>query len=123
MKTIKTDGAPKPIGPYSQAIESDGFLFLSGQIGLDPGTGELGGDIRQQTYQVMKNINAVVEAGGCTLKNIVKTTIYLKSISDFAEVNSVYSEYFAENPPARTTIEVSSLPRNALIEIEVIANR
>lgn len=123
MKVLRTQGAPQPIGPYSQGIEIDGFLFLSGQIGLEPETGRLVDGLAQQTHQVMKNISAVLQSVGCSFSSVVKSTVYLKNMNDFAEFNKIYSEYFSENPPARTTVEVSALPRNALIEIEITAHK
>ncbi len=123
MKVIRTKDAPQPIGPYSQGIEVDGFLFLAAQIGLKPETGEMTDGLTQQTHQVMKNISAVLQSVGYSFSNVVKSTIYLQSINDFAEFNKIYSEYFKENPPARTTVEVSALPRNALIEIDIIAHK
>ncbi len=123
MKVIDAKGAPQPIGPYSQGIEAGGFLFLSGQIGLNPHTGELASGLVQQVHQVMNNIHAVLKSEGCSFSNVVKSTIFLKNIGDFAEFNKIYSEYFKQDPPARTTLEVSALPRNALIEIDVIAHK
>ena len=123
MRVLHSKDAPQPIGPYSQGIEVDGFLLLSGQIGLKPETGEMADTLAQQTIQVMKNISAVLESAGCSFSNVIKSTIYLKDISTFAEFNKIYSEYFPVNPPARTTVEVSSLPRNALIEIDIIAHK
>jgi 2-iminobutanoate/2-iminopropanoate deaminase len=123
MKVLHTPGAPEPIGPYSQGIELDGFLFLAAQIGLNPETGQMAEGLVQQTNQVMKNISAVLESVGCSFSNVVKSTVYLKNMNDFSEFNKIYSEYFSENPPARTTVEVSALPRNALIEIEITAHR
>jgi len=123
MKVLHTQDAPEPIGSYSQGIEIDGFFFLSGQIGLHPEGGELESSLSQQARQAMKNISAVLESVGCSFSNVVKSIIYLKNIADFAEFNKIYSEYFKENPPARTTVEVSALPRNALIEIDIIAHK
>ena len=123
MGILRTKSAPQPIGPYSQGIDMDGLLFLSGQIGLSLETGEMVDGLANQTHQVLKNIAAVLEAGGCTLSNVIKSTIYLKNMSNFSEFNKIYAEYFKENPPARTTVEVSALPRNALIEIEIIAHK
>jgi len=121
-KVIHTDKAPKAIGPYSQASQAGDFLFLSGQIPLDPKTGELvNGDIREQTQQVLENIKGILESQGLRMKNVVKSTIFLKDIANFSQVNEVYATYFASSPPARSTVEVSKLPRNAEIEIEVIA--
>jgi 2-iminobutanoate/2-iminopropanoate deaminase len=119
---VLTDRGPKPIGPYSQAIKSGGFLFASGQVALDPATNEfLGGDIRQQTERVLENVKGIIEAAGCHLHRVVKTTVYLKSMNDFAAMNEVYAKYFSAAPPARSTVEVSRLPKDALVEIEVIA--
>ena len=121
-KVIHTEKAPKAIGPYSQAIQAGSFLFLSGQIPLDPKTGELvKGDIRQQTKQVLENLKGVLESEKLEMKDVVKVTIFLKDIGDFNQVNEVYATYFPSSPPARSTVEVSKLPRNAEIEIEAIA--
>jgi len=121
-KVIQTEKAPKAIGPYSQAIQAGSFLFLSGQIPLDPKTGELvKGDIRQQTKQVLENLKGVLESEKLEMKDVVKVTIFLKDIGDFNQVNEVYATYFPSSPPARSTVEVSKLPRNAEIEIEAIA--
>ena len=119
---VLTDKGPKPIGPYSQAVKSNGFLFASGQVALDPRNNEfLGGDIRQQTERAMENIKAVVEAAGSNLHHIVKTTVFLKDMNDFAAMNEAYGEYFTAAPPARSTVQVARLPKDALVEIEVIA--
>jgi len=119
---VHTDRGPKPIGPYSQAIKANGFLYLAGQVALDPKTGELtGSDIRQQTERVMENMKGVLEAGGANLAHVVKTTVYLKDLNDFAAMNEVYARYFTLAPPARSTVEVSRLPKDALLEIDVIA--
>ena len=119
---VLTDRGPKPIGPYSQAIKSNGFLFASGQVALDPVTNEfVGGDIRQQTERVLENVKGVIEAAGCHLHRVVKTTVFLKNMSDFAAMNEVYAKYFPLAPPARSTVEVARLPKDALVEIEVIA--
>lgn len=123
MTTIQTKGAPEPIGPYSQAIEIDGFVLLSGQIGLHPETGQLADGLTEQTDQAMKNISAILQSSGLSLANVVKSTIYLKNISNFVEFNKIYAIYFKESPPARTTVEVSALPRNALVEIDIIAHK
>ena len=121
-KVIQTDKAPQAIGPYSQAIQAGNFLFLSGQIPLDPKTGELvKGDIRQQTQRVLENIKGVLESQKLGMENVVKVTIFLKDIGNFNQVNEIYATYFPSSPPARSTVEVSKLPRNADIEIEVIA--
>ena len=121
-KTILTSQAPKPIGPYSQAIAAKGFLFLSGQIPTDPATGKLAqGDIRAQTERVLKNLEAVLWEAGASLPRVVKTTIFLTDMNNYAAVNEVYARYFPEAPPARSTVQVTSLPGGANIEIEVIA--
>ncbi len=119
---IYTDHAPKPVGPYSQAVRVNNLLFCSGQIAIDPKTNEVkAGDIRAQAKLVLDNIKGVLSASGATLDNVIKTTIFLKKMSDFANVNEVYGEYFTKNPPARSTIEVSALPKGVDVEIEVIA--
>ena len=121
-KVIQTEKAPKAIGPYSQAIQAGSFLFLSGQIPLDPKTGELvKGDIRQQTKQVLENLKGVLESEKLEMKDVVKVTIFLKDIGNFNQVNEVYATYFPSSPPARSTIQVAKLPRDAEIEIEAIA--
>ncbi len=118
---VLTDKGPKPIGPYSQAVKSGGFMFASGQVALDPKTNEFfGGDIRQQTERVMENIKAIVEAAGSNLHHVVKTTVFLKNMNDFGAMNEIYAKYFAAAPPARSTVEVARLPKDALVEIEVI---
>jgi 2-iminobutanoate/2-iminopropanoate deaminase len=119
---VHTDRGPKPIGPYSQAIKASGFLFLSGQVALDPKTGELtGSDIRQQTERTLENVKGVLEAAGSNLHHVVKVTVFLKDMNDFAPMNEVYGRYFSVAPPARSTVQVSRLPKDALLEIEVIA--
>jgi 2-iminobutanoate/2-iminopropanoate deaminase len=119
---VLTDKSPRPIGPYSQAVKSNGFLFASGQVALDPRSNEfLGGDIRQQTERAMENIKAVVEAGGSNLHHVVKANVYLKDMNDFAAMNEVYGKYFTAAPPARSTVQVARLPKDALVEIDVIA--
>jgi len=121
-KIIHTERAPKAIGPYSQAIRAANFLFLSGQIPLDPGTGELvKGDIDQQTKQVLENIKGILESQKLGMEDIVKVTIFLKDIGKFNQVNEVYGTYFPSSPPARSTVEVVRLPRDAHIEVEAIA--
>ena len=124
MKDIVfTDKGPKPIGPYSQAVKSNGFLFISGQVSLEPRSNEfVPGDIRQQTERVMENIKGILEAGGVNLNHVVKTTVFLKDMSDFAAMNEVYAKSFAAAPPARSTVQVARLPKDALVEIEVIAS-
>ena len=119
---IATGKAPRAIGPYSQAIRAGGFVFCSGQIPLDPATGELvGGGIEAQTERVMDNISAVLAAAGLTFGDVVKSTIYLVDLQDFAPVNEVYGKRFPADPPARSTVEVRGLPKGARVEIEVMA--
>lgn len=121
-KIINTSNAPEPIGPYSQAVQAGPFLFCSGQIALDPMTGQISGtDVKAQAIQVMKNIEAVLTAGGLKFENVVKTTIFLTSMSDFPTVNEVYGRYFLSETPARSTVEVSGLPKGVCVEIEVVA--
>src|SRR4029077_18367206 len=121
-EVLATKDAPQAIGPYSQAIKANGFVFCSGQIALDPATGQVvAGDIRQQTERVLKNLTAVVAAAGSSLDRAVKTTVFLKSMKDFAAMNEVYATFFKTNPPARTTVEVAQLPRGVLVEIDLIA--
>jgi 2-iminobutanoate/2-iminopropanoate deaminase len=119
---IQTDNAPKAIGPYSQAIKANGFVYASGQIPLDPATMQIiEGGIREQTDRVMNNLSAVLKAAGSSLDQVVKTTVFLADLGDFAEMNEVYGRYFGEVPPARSTVQVSRLPRDVRIEIDVIA--
>ncbi|OGP89280.1 MAG: hypothetical protein A2031_08630 [Deltaproteobacteria bacterium RBG_19FT_COMBO_43_11] len=110
-------------GPYSAAVEADGFIFISGQIPIEPSTGKMIQDIKKATRQVLTNIQTILQTAGLKMTNIVKTTIFLKKMEDFALVNEIYAEFFPQEPPARSTIEVSSLPKGALIEIEAIAAR
>ena len=119
---VQTDKAPKAIGPYSQAVKANGFVFASGQVPLDPATGEIvQGDIAIQTERVLNNLKAVLEAAGSSLDRVVKTTVFLADLADFGEMNKAYGRFFGEIPPARSTVEVSRLPRDARIEIDVIA--
>lgn len=119
---VETDTAPKAIGPYSQAVGYNGLYFLSGQIPVVPDTGEIiEGGIQAQTRQVIENLRAVLQAAGLELSHVLKTTIYLKNMTDFAIVNGIYAAFFDENPPARATVEVSRLPKDVLIEIDLIA--
>jgi 2-iminobutanoate/2-iminopropanoate deaminase len=119
---IVTDRGPKAIGPYSQAVKSKGFLFVSGQIAIDPGTQQLvEGDIAKQTERVMENLKGIVEAGGSSLDHVVKTTVYLSDMNEFAAMNAVYGRYFPTAPPARATVQVARLPRDVRVEIELIA--
>ncbi len=122
IETVATDRGPKAIGPYSQAIRANGFVFLSGQIPLDPKTQQVvEGDAAVQTERVLENLRAVVEAAGSSIQRVVKTTVFLADMNDFAAMNEVYSRYFVTHPPARSTVEVSRLPRDARVEIDLIA--
>ncbi len=119
---VLTDRGPKPIGPYSQAIKSNGFLFVSGQVALDPRTGEfVGTEVRAQTERVMENLRAILEAAGVAFNHVVKTTVYLKDMNDFTTMNEVYARYFTAAPPARSTVQAARLPKDALVEIDVVA--
>ena len=121
-EVVLTARGPKPIGPYSQAVKSNGFVFVSGQIALDPLTGEFAGkDVRQQTERVLENLKVILEASGSSLKNVVKTTVFLKDMNDFPAMNEAYGKYFSANPPARSTVQAARLPKDALVEIDVIA--
>jgi 2-iminobutanoate/2-iminopropanoate deaminase len=120
---ILTTRGPKPIGPYSQAIKSNGILFVSGQVALDPQSGEfVGADVRQQTERVLENVKGILEAAGASFHHVVKTTVFLKDMNDFAAMNEVYARYFSTVPPARSTVQAARLPKDALVEIEVIAS-
>jgi 2-iminobutanoate/2-iminopropanoate deaminase len=122
MKTIHTKNAPEPIGPYSQAIQAGGFVFVSGQVGKDPVTGAMKNEtIQVEALMVMTNVKNVLEAAGLTMANIVKTTIFLSNMDDFSQVNEVYGSFFTGNYPARETVQVSRLPLNANIEVSVVA--
>jgi 2-iminobutanoate/2-iminopropanoate deaminase len=122
IKTIATDKAPAAIGPYSQAVSANGLLFCSGQIALDPKSGNIvGATAAEQATQVMKNLAAVLEAGGSKLGQVVKTTIFLKNMADFAAVNEIYAKAMGDHRPARATIEAARLPKDALVEIDCIA--
>ncbi|HXZ78289.1 MAG TPA: RidA family protein [Terriglobales bacterium] len=121
-QVIATREAPQAIGPYSQAIKAGGLLFTSGQIAIDPATGQvLNGTIAEQTERVLRNINALLWAAGTEMDRVIKTTVYLKNMSDFAAMNEVYARFFSQNPPARSTVEAARLPREVLVEIDVIA--
>jgi 2-iminobutanoate/2-iminopropanoate deaminase len=123
-KVISTLQAPKAIGPYSQAIAAGDFVFTSGQIALDPATQQMvDGDVRAQAERVMKNLEGVLEAAGCTFAHVVKTTIFLADLNDFAAVNEIYGKRFAGAPPARSTVQVAALPKGARVEIEMVAIR
>lgn len=119
---IKTPRAPAAIGPYSQGVRAGGFIFISGQIPLDPTSGEVvNGDVAQQTDRVMRNIRAILDDSGGTLEDVVKTTIFLADMNDFATVNEVYGRYFSSEPPARATVQVARLPKDVKVEIEAVA--
>lgn len=119
---ISTPDAPKAIGPYSQAIRSNGFVFVSGQVAIDPATQQvINGDIAVQTERVIKNLAAILKAAGSALDKVVKSTVFLKNMADFASMNDVYGKHFTGAPPARSTVEAARLPKDVLVEIEVIA--
>jgi len=121
-EVVSTPDAPKAIGPYSQAIKAGGFVFTAGQVALDPATGQVvPGDIAEQTERVMKNLAAVLQAAGSGLEKVARCTVFLKSMNDFAAMNEVYARYFTAAPPARSTVEVARLPKDALVEIDLIA--
>lgn len=121
-ESVQTENAPKAIGPYSQAIKANGMLFASGQVPIDPATGEIIiGTIGEQTERVFRNLQAVLEAAGTSFDKVVKTTVFLADLKDFAEMNQAYAKFFAEAPPARSTVEVSRLPKDARVEIDLIA--
>ena len=122
IEPVATDRGPKAIGPYSQAIKANGFVFISGQIPLDPATQQLvEGDVAAQTERVLENLKAIVEAAGSSIQRVVKTTVFLADMNDFAAMNDVYSRYFVAHPPARSTVEVARLPRDVRVEIDLIA--
>ncbi|MGQ0563378.1 MAG: RidA family protein [Gemmatimonadota bacterium] len=121
-KRVETPNAPAAIGPYSQAIIANGFVYTAGQIPLDPATGQLvEGDVTQQTRRVMQSLQAILEAAGASLRTVVKTTVFLQDMNDFAAMNAVYAEYFGEHKPARSTVQAARLPRDVRVEIEAIA--
>ncbi len=124
MRTpVLTEGAPAAIGPYSQAVRSGGFLFCSGQVALDPATGRMvEGGIEAQTARVLRNLAAVLDAGGASLSSVVKTTVYLADLADFRKMNQVYATFFPEDPPARATVQAAKLPADALVEIDAVAS-
>jgi 2-iminobutanoate/2-iminopropanoate deaminase len=120
--TVSTSGAPRAIGPYSQGIRAGGFLFTAGQVGFDPASGELvDGGITEQTDRVLQNIRAILQAAGCDLSSVVKTTVFLVDMADFTAMNEVYAAAFADHRPARSTVAVAALPRGARVEIEAVA--
>ncbi len=120
-RAISTNDAPGAIGPYSQAIATDGFLFCSGQLGLDPGTGELLEGVEAQTERSLRNLTAVLDSAGLTWSDVLKTTIFLVDMVDFATVNGIYARFMADPPPARSTVAVAALPKGGRVEIEVVA--
>jgi 2-iminobutanoate/2-iminopropanoate deaminase len=121
-ETISTKDAPQAIGPYSQAIRANGFVFTAGQVAIDPATQQLiGSDVASQTERVLKNLLAILKAAGTGLEKVVRSTVFLKDMNDFAAMNQVYARYFDANPPARSTVQVARLPKDALVEIDVIA--
>ncbi len=123
-KVINSNNAPKAIGPYSQAIEEGGFVFTSGVLPIDPITSEIfSGDVQVQTELILKNLENILKEAGCTLKNVVKTTVYMTDLTKFAEMNAVYASFFKENPPARSTVQVVALPKGSVVEIEAIAKK
>ena len=122
-QAISTTGAPGAIGPYSQAIAADGLLFCSGQLGLDPATGNLVEGVEAQADRALRNLGAVLDAAGVTFSDVVKTTIFLTDMDDFATVNAVYARFAPDPPPARSTVAVAALPKGALVEVEAIARR
>ena len=120
--TVLTDRGPRPIGPYSQAVRANGFLFVSGQVALDPRTGAMAGpDVQEQTERTLENLKGILEAAGSNLHHVVKTTVFLRDMNDFAAMNEVYARYFTAAPPARSTVQVSRLPKDALVEIDAVA--
>ena len=121
MKKINTSEAPEPVGPYSQAIRAGDFLFISGQIPLNPQSRKIEGNIKEQTERVIKNIEAILKAENSSLEDVVKVTVYLKDLKEFGEMNEIYERYFGNSKPARVTVEVSGLPKNARIEMDAIA--
>ncbi len=121
-EVIATENAPRAIGPYSQAIRANGFVFVSGQVAIDPATQQVtSGDVAVQTERVLRNLSGILQAAGCGLENVVRTTVFLKNMGDFAAMNEVYARYFSSAPPARSTVEAARLPKDVLVEIDVIA--
>lgn len=123
-KIISASGAPKAIGPYSQAVEDGGFIFTSSMLPMDPVTGEIySGDVQVQTELILKNLENILKEAGCSLKNVLKTTVYMTDLTKFAEMNATYETFFKENPPARTTVQVNGLPKGSVVSIEAIAKK
>ncbi len=122
-QAVSAPGAPAPVGPYSQAIISNGFIFLSGQIALDPDTGRvIAGGVAAETGRILENLGSVLQAAGSSISKVVKATVYLQRMEDFAQMNETYARFFPDTPPARTTIQAGALPRGALVEIDLIAS-
>jgi len=119
--TIHTEHAPAAVGPYSQAIKTDGLIFVSGQLGLDPQSGQLRDGLEAQAEQILENLSAILDCAGCTMESIVKTTIFLVDMADFVKVNEIYGKVFSDTPPARSTVQVAALPLGGMVEIEAIA--
>ncbi len=123
-KIISSSHAPKAIGPYSQAVEDGGFIFTSSVLPIDPVTGEVfSGDVQVQTEIILHNLENILKEAGCTLKNVVKTTVFMTDLTKFAEMNATYETFFKENPPARTTVQVTALPKGGVVQIEAIAKK
>jgi len=121
-EVVSTKEAPQAIGPYSQAIKANGFVFVSGQVAIDPATQQvIAGDVAAQTHRVLRNLSEILEAAGSGLATVVRSTVFLKNMGDFAAMNEVYGKYFSSAPPARSTVEVARLPKDVLVEIDVIA--
>lgn len=121
-QVISTNDGPKAIGPYSQAIKANGFVFISGQVAIDPANQQvISGDVSVQTERVLKNLSGILKAAGSSLEKVVRSTVFLKNMGDFAAMNEVYGRYFTSEPPARSTVEVARLPKDVLVEIDVIA--
>lgn len=122
-KTVTANGAPKAIGPYSHAVSAGNFLYTSGQLGIEASTGNLvEGGVQAQTRTALENLGKVLSAGGCGYQDVVKTLVFLKDMNDFAEVNAIYAEFFPQEPPARSAVQVAALPKGALVEIEAVAS-
>ncbi len=123
-KIISSAHSPRAIGPYSQAVEDGGFVFTSGILPMDPVTGEIySGDVQVQTELILNNLSAILKEAGCTLKNVVKTTVFMTDLTKFAEMNATYASFFTENPPARSTVQVTALPKGSVVQIEAIAKK
>jgi 2-iminobutanoate/2-iminopropanoate deaminase len=120
-RVVRTESAPAAIGPYSQAIVANGFVFCSGQIAIEPKSGDIPPGLEAQAHQVLKNLKEVLAASGSSIAQVVKTTVFVRNMGDFAQINAIYASYFPDRPPARSTVEVSRLPRDVLVEIEAIA--